>query len=99
MFPFERDIARFYKYFFEGVKDPIIVSAKNKVQADIYLATEMAKFPQLDGLKVVDFKISSPIYGVTKFVEKGVTLVWAGEDKSASGWLTENEFEQLNEPI
>ncbi len=92
MLPFEKNTVLFYKYFFYGIDEPIIIEALNKDQADDLLEHQMRMFPQLQQLQLVDERVTTPISGVTEKQDSTGTYVWVGFDKAVTGWMNKEAF-------
>jgi hypothetical protein len=90
--PFEKDTIRFYKYFFEGYENPLIIEAKNKEQANEFLLETVARLPMMNGARLIDTKITTPIIGVTKNRIDKVDMIWVGKDKSENGWIPASQY-------
>jgi hypothetical protein len=93
--PFEKNIIRFYKYYFEGIEKPLIIEAKNKDDSWQFLVSEINKRPYLHDINLINQTITTPIFGVTKKEEKGVEYIWCGFENSDTGWMSKVEFSKL----
>ena len=95
MLPFEKDTILFYQYYFEGRKDPVDIMAPSRKQADELIKAGMQAYEIKENY--IDVRVFTPVAGVTRYDKDGVTMVWVGLDNSASGFLTEPEFEIIKE--
>jgi hypothetical protein len=94
-YPVEKNILRFYKYKFKGVKKPIVIEAFNKQEARRKVFYVMEKIPQLKELGgVIDESLTLPIFGRTTKNIKSVKNIWVG-NLTSSGWMPITEFDKL----
>lgn len=94
-YPVEKHILRFYKYKFLGFEDtPVIIEAYCKLEARRRLTYFLQKYPQYQGVPVVDESLSLPIFGETVKIIDGVENVWVG-NLSPTFWMPLEEFEKL----
>lgn len=93
---------RFYKYFFKGIEKPVIMEAESKLIADEMLDMLSQKSnTNIDMSKLQDFRVETPLFGISKRKRKGQNFVWVSKDISSDGWLIQSEFdkiENLNKP-
>jgi hypothetical protein len=90
------DKIKFYKYYFIGVDKPIIMEAINRDMADEMLSL----LPERTGVPInlellTEVKIEIPLTGKSTKVREGQVYIWVGEDKTANGWMLEDEFKKL----
>ncbi len=96
MLPFEKKTIRIYMFYFKGYKDPLIIEAENKKIAEDYLIEEVTKIARFVGpVELEDFRMTTPVYGITEKDIKGIPHVWVGLDLAGSGWLSKTEFIKL----
>jgi hypothetical protein len=84
---------KFYKYYFLGVKKPIIMEAYDRKQANKMLSM----LPEKTGVdinmtRLEDVKIEMPITGISKRIRFGNTHIWVGTKFTSDGWMLESEF-------
>ena len=95
MLPFEKDTIRIYHYYFAGSENPLNIEAYDRKEADVFLQFGLAQRGLYD-LIPINVKVSTPIFGETKKVEDGIEYIWAGFDYKPSGWMTMQEFKELD---
>lgn len=93
--PFDKDTVRFYSFYFEGIEKPMVIESKSKADALIWITQQLQLHPHIQGVRLINMKVKTPIYGVTNKEENGYIYIWAGLDHSQTGWLIEDEFKQL----
>lgn len=94
-YPVEKHILRFYKYKFLGYEEtPVIIEAYSKLEARRRLTYFLEKYPQYQGIPVVDESLSLPIFGETVKIIDGVENVWVG-NLTPTFWMPLIEFEKL----
>jgi len=86
---------KFYKFFFKGIKKPIIMEAYSRKKADEMLEL----LPEKSGVSIdmnllEDVRIESPLTGVSTRVRFGEKYIWVGLQKSVDGWMLESEFKK-----
>ena len=87
---------RFYKYFFRGVEKPIIMETESKVSADEMLEMLSQKSnTKIDLSKLEDFRVETPLFGISTKKRQGRDLVWVGKDKTSDGWILKSEFDAI----
>ncbi len=87
------DKIKLYKYRFLGIKKAVIIQARNRDQARVYLDELL---PSLDAAymnsKVVGESVIVPLRGVSKKTENKISYIFVGEDKSETGWMREDDY-------
>jgi hypothetical protein len=92
-YPVEKDGIRFYNYYFYQIEKPISIEANNKSDARVIMQNIMPTLPEkYRESKIVGETIVIPLKGVSEKVVKGVKYIWVGQEKSRSGWLTEEQY-------
>ena len=87
---------KFYKYYFKGVKKPVIMEAVNRDTADDMLNQLNQKTQAIDMSLLEDIRIEMPIMGISKRKRHGHNFVWVGLERSVDGWMEEGEFKEVN---
>ena len=86
---------KFYKFFFTGIKKPIIMEAYSRDQADEMLGLLPKKSGiEIDMDRLEDVRIEMPLTGVSERIRFGKKYIWVGLTKSVDGWMAENEFKK-----
>lgn len=79
---------KFYSYYFFNVEKPVVIEARNRMQArdtiEEILPTLPPKYSQN---RIVGETVSTPLVGITTKKIKGIVHVWGGDDK---GWVVKN---------
>ena len=86
---------KFYHFFFEGVKKPIIMEAESRAMADAMLdefGSRIGNPIPYDRLQ--DIRIEMPVTGISTRIRNGETYIWVGSDRSEDGWMLEQEFKK-----
>lgn len=94
--PFEKRTVYFYHFYFYGFTNPLIIQADNFEQAYEYLIEGLTARGEIDKVWWIDMKVTTPIYGITEQIEKGIKYIWVGFDNSETGWITKQAFDKLN---
>ena len=86
---------KFYKYFFKGVKKPIIMEAYSRELADemLSLLPEKSKV-DIDMNLLEDVRIEMPLTGVSERIRFGQKYIWVGLKRSVDGWMNEDDFKK-----
>lgn len=80
------DKIKLYSYYFFGIKKPIVIEARNRLQArDAIEAILPTLPPEYSQNKIVGETVKMPLVGITDKVIKGETYIWNG-----NGWQKEN---------
>ena len=85
----------FYKFYLQGVADPIVIEALNKDEAVAYLQRHKSYIPA----PIVSLHVSKPLFAITKKEERGISYVWCGFENSPNGWMEESQFSVLSAAI
>lgn len=92
-FPVEKNVKRFYNYYFLDVPKPIIIEAYSKVEARDILKKIIEKLSdKYRESKIIGESVTIPLRGVSEKTVKDVKYIWVGEDKVQGGWLREDEY-------
>jgi hypothetical protein len=94
-YPVEKNILRFYKYRFRGIKRTLTIEAYNKKEARQKLLYIMEKIPQLRDCGVVDESLTLPIFGRTNKKINSINHIWVG-GLTSTGWMPSDEFDKLD---
>ena len=87
---------RFYKYYFRGMEKPVIMETTDKATADNMLRQLSQKSnTQIDMRRLEDFKVETPLVGISVKKRKGEDLVWVGKEFTSDGWLSQEEFDRI----
>jgi hypothetical protein len=87
---------RFYKYYFRGMEKPVIMETTDKATADNMLRQLSQKSnTQIDMRRLEDFKVETPLVGISVKKRKGEDLVWVGKEFTSDGWLLQEEFDRI----
>lgn len=79
---------RFYKYYFRGMEKPVIMETTDKATADNMLRQLSQKSnTQIDMRRLEDFRVETPIVGISVKKRNGEELVWVGKEFTSDGWL------------
>ena len=86
---------KFYQFFFSGVEKPIIMEAKSRELADAMLEEFGSRIGNpIPYDRLQDIRIEMPVTGISTRTRNGETYVWVGSDRSADGWMLEEEFKK-----
>lgn len=86
---------KFYCFYYEGIKVPVVVEARSKNEARYTLRSIRNGLP--DDYKtshVVGETVKSPVTGISKKTVNGVKYVWVGEEFAKDGWMDEKKYNQ-----
>lgn len=87
---------RFYKYFFKGIDKPVIMETTDKATADNMLRQLSQKSNiNIDMRRLEDFKLETPLVGISVKKRNGEDLVWVGKELTSDGWLLKDEFDRI----
>lgn len=87
---------RFYKYYFRGMEKPVIMETTDKATADNMLSQLSQKSnTQIDMRRLEDFRVETPIVGISVKKRNGEELVWVGKEFTSDGWLSQEEFDRI----
>ena len=87
---------RFYKYYFRGMEKPVIMETTDKATADNMLRQLSQKSnTQIDMRRLEDFRVETPIVGISVKKRNGEELVWVGKEFTSDGWLSQEEFDRI----
>jgi hypothetical protein len=87
---------RFYKYYFRGMDKPVIMETTDKATADNMLQHLSQKSnTQIDMSRLEDFKVETPLVGISVKKRNGGDLVWVGKEFTSDGWLSKEEFDRI----
>ena len=87
---------RFYKYYFRGMEKPVIMETTDKATADSMLSQLSQKSnTQIDMRRLEDFRVETPIVGISVKKRNGEELVWVGKEFTSDGWLSQEEFDRI----
>ena len=87
---------RFYKYYFRGMDKPVIMETTDKATADNMLQQLSQKSnTQIDLRRLEDFKVETPLVGISVKKRNGEDLVWVGKEFTSDGWLLQEEFDRI----
>lgn len=87
---------RFYKYYFRGMEKPVIMETTDKATADNMLNQLSQKSnTQIDMRRLEDFRVETPIVGISVKKRNGDELVWVGKEFTSDGWLSQEEFDRI----
>jgi hypothetical protein len=87
---------RFYKYYFRGMEKPVIMETTDKATADNMLNQLSQKSnTQIDMRRLEDFRVETPIVGISVKKRNGEELVWVGKEFTSDGWLSQEEFDRI----
>jgi hypothetical protein len=87
---------RFYKYFFRGLENPVIMEAESKLMADdmLYHLSQKSK-TNINMSLLEDVRVETPLFGISKRKRHGKDFVWVGKDKTSDGWLEQKEYDAI----
>ena len=86
---------KFYHFFFSGVEKPIIMEAKSRELADAMLEEFGSRIGNpIPYDRLQDIRVEVPVTGISTRIRNGETYVWVGSDRSADGWMLEEEFKK-----
>lgn len=91
--PYERKRIIFYHLYFVGIEKPMIIQAESRKAALQFVAEEVTNRGIVAQLE--DIKLTTPVYGVTEQTEGGIKYIWAGFERTQSGWMEEQAFKKL----
>jgi hypothetical protein len=75
---------KIYRYYFEGIKQPLTIQAINRKSARHILSLALQNAPYKH--KLLGETVTLPIIGVTTIKINGLNNLWVGTKKSKSGW-------------
>lgn len=96
-YPVERPGIRFYKFYFDGIPEPITIEAPNSVVARATLnkvVNEGKINPKYKGLKPIGERVSTPVKGVSEKILGGKKYIWVGIEKTETGWMEFSEYQR-----
>ena len=82
-----------YKYYFQQLKEPIVIEAESRNKADsilIGLNHKVGNWMNINDL--IDLRIESLVIGVSNKKIKDKNHIWVGLSYSESGWIEEAEY-------
>lgn len=89
----EERILKFYKFYFGGIEDPVIIEAYSSVQARSLLQNALLQMPQEYGYsKVISETVETPVIGISSIRINGIKHLWVGKSTTANGWMEEQEY-------
>ena len=89
-------IVRFYKYYFRDLDKPVIMETTDKASADKMLKQLSQKSnTYIDMRRLEDFKVETPLVGISVKKRNGENLVWVGKEFTSDGWLLQEEFDKI----
>lgn len=78
---------KLYSYYFFGVEKPVVIEARNRLQAREKIEEILPNLPiQYSQNRIVGESVKMPLVGITDKVIKGETYIWNG-----NGWQKEKE--------
>lgn len=81
------DKIKLYSYYFYGVAKPVVIEARNRLQARDKIEEILPTLPpEYSQNRIVGETVKMPLTGITDKVIKGVTFIWNG-----NGWQKEKE--------
>ncbi len=87
---------KLYKYLFLGIEKPVTMEARSRSEARALLDIVMPKLPvEYHDAKIVGESVIVPLKGVSSKSVGGKKYIWVGEDKTANGWMEENEYKEI----
>jgi len=92
-YPVIKRSARFYRYKFLGLDEPIEVEATYRKEARTLLNEIIAQTPELHNRPIIGETVTLPLFGETTKYENDVELVWVGFDNTQSGWMKLKDYE------
>lgn len=96
--PDEEKVEKLYTFEFDGIEQPVIIHAYNRIQARELMKAALRLLPTEYSLsKVIGETVSTLVAGASTLKVDGVDYIWAGKDKSDSGWLTALEYKNVKE--
>ncbi len=73
------------------------MEAESKNDADQMLVQLQYKSQTpIDINRLIDVRVETPIIGISKKKRKGVDMVWVGKDFTQDGWITQEEYDKIN---
>jgi hypothetical protein len=85
----------FYKFYLDGIKEPIVIEAMCKDDAVGFLRRHKDYVPA----PIVGLHVQRPLFGVTVKKEGNMNFVWCGFENSFNGWMEEENFKALSKNI
>lgn len=82
-----------YKYYFQQLKEPIIIEAESRNKADsilISLNNKSGSWMKMNDL--VDMRIESLVIGVSNKKIKEKNYIWVGKKYTHNGWMEEEKY-------
>lgn len=86
---------KIYKYYFDGIENPIKIQALNRKDARHLLSISLLPVMGYIQNDLQGETVTVPLFGVTTKTENGVDYTWCGIDFSPSGWMPSVEFSKL----
>lgn len=84
---------RIYNYYYHEIKTPVKIEARTKQEAREMLDSIFDRLPdQYKNSKLVGESVIIPLKGISEKTVKGVKYIWVGEDKTANGWMEEQQY-------
>jgi hypothetical protein len=87
-----KDTTRIYRFFFEGIPQPLSIEAWRKDYAITQLQALMQQL-NISG-KVDNQAVVVPLFGVTRKEKNGRVYIWCGKEYNMKGWMEESMFKQ-----
>ena len=82
-----------YKYYFQQLKEPLIIEAESRNVADsilISLNNKSGNWLSINDL--VDLRIESLVIGVSNKKIKDKNYIWVGKKYTQNGWMEEEQY-------
>jgi hypothetical protein len=78
------------------MEKPVIMETTDKATADNMLRQLSQKSnTQIDMRRLEDFRVETPIVGISVKKRNGEELVWVGKEFTSDGWLSQEEFDRI----
>jgi len=82
-----------YKYYFQQLKEPIVIEAESRNRADSILINLNQKMGGWMDIKdLTDLRVETLVIGVSKKVKDKKNYIWVGQNHSRDGWMLEEEY-------
>lgn len=92
-FGFDEPRLKLYKYYFLGLKQPVIIEAYDQDSARNMMDKVLSQLPEAyKQSKIVGQTVSVPLFGITERDRGERKVVWVGKKYSKDNWMDKETF-------